>query len=61
MRKALMAFDRKNQPLEWREIDIDRSPDLVRQYDSKVPVLCHGEIEVCHYFLDNEALEAALS
>jgi len=60
MRKALMAFDRKIKPLKWREVDIDRDPDLVRRYDSKVPVLCLGEVEICHYFLDGEALEAAL-
>ncbi len=60
MRKALVVFDRKIKPLKWREIDIDRDPVLVRRYDSKVPVLCLGEVEACHYFLDGEALESAL-
>ena len=61
MRKALVAFGRKSQPLEWLEVDVDRDPELVRLYDSRVPVLCEGEVEICHYFLDNEALKAALS
>ena len=61
MRKALVAFNRKTHPVEWQEIDIDRDSNLIRLYDSKVPVLCLGEQEICHYFLDSEALLVALN
>lgn len=61
MRKALVAFNRKVHAVEWREIDVDRDVDLVRLYDSKVPVLCFGDHEICHYFLDENALLATLT
>ena len=60
MRKALVAFSRRHRPLEWREIDIDRDPELIRRFDTRVPVLCLGEREICHYFFDESALLAAL-
>ena len=37
-------------------IDIDRDPGLRQRYDEWVPVLCHGEREICHYHLDEAAL-----
>lgn len=37
-------------------IDIDSDPWLVEQYDYKVPVLCEGEFEICHHFLDEDML-----
>ena len=61
MRKALVLFSHKQQPVEWREVDIDRDVDLIRRYDSLVPVLCLGDTEVCHYFFDESALIAALA
>ncbi len=33
-------------------VDIDRFPDLEARYDELVPVLLHGDTELCHYFLD---------
>ncbi len=33
-------------------VDVDADPLLVERYDELVPVLLHGEIEICHYFLD---------
>ncbi len=33
-------------------VDIDRFPDLEARYDELVPVLLHGEVELCHHFLD---------
>ena len=60
MRKALVAFSRRHRPLDWREIDIDRDPELIRRYDARVPVLCLGKREICHYFFDESALLAAL-
>jgi glutaredoxin len=61
MRKALVAFSRNRQAIEWREIDIDRDVELIRRYDVLVPVLCLGEREVCHHFFDESALIAALA
>ncbi len=61
MRKALVAFSRRHHAIDWREIDIDRDPQLIRLYDARVPVLCLGQREVCHYFFDESALLAALA
>jgi len=61
MRKALVKFNDKQHPVDWREIDIDRDPALVRLYDSKVPVLCLEDQEICHYFLDSDALLRAIN
>ncbi len=33
-------------------LDIDAEPVLEAKYDELVPVLLHGETELCHYFLD---------
>ncbi|MFQ5642450.1 MAG: glutaredoxin family protein [Thiogranum sp.] len=43
-----------------RLVDVDRDPQLARRYDEWVPVLCHGEQEICHYRLDERALRTAL-
>ncbi len=61
MRKALVAFNRKVRSLDWREVDIDRNTELVALYDTKVPVLCLDDVEICHYFLDEKALKSALT
>ena len=41
-------------------VDIDRQPHLRQRYDEWVPVLCLGELEICHYQLDVDALNQAL-
>ncbi len=49
---------------EWREefdidierVDVDRSPELAARYGLRVPVLVCRDREVCHFFLDLEAL-----
>lgn len=33
-------------------VDVDADPDLEAKYDELVPVLLHGDTELCHYFLD---------
>ena len=33
-------------------VDVDADPALEAKYDELVPVLLHGETELCHYFLD---------
>lgn len=41
-------------------IDISSDPALIARYGSKVPVLAHGEYEICYYFLDESALQDCL-
>ncbi|MEN9479574.1 MAG: hypothetical protein RLZZ298_969 [Pseudomonadota bacterium] len=33
-------------------VDVDADDALEAKYDELVPVLLHGETELCHYFLD---------
>lgn len=61
MRKALVAFSRNRQSIEWREVDIDRDVELIRRFGARVPVLCRDDKEICHYFFDESALIAALA
>ena len=35
-----------------RIIDVDSDADLEARYGELVPVLLHGDSELCHYFLD---------
>ncbi len=37
---------------ELEVLDVDADPGLEAKYDELVPVLLHGEAELCHYFLD---------
>ncbi|MBD3609527.1 MAG: glutaredoxin family protein [Gammaproteobacteria bacterium] len=41
---------------ELNIIDIDDDPQLVERYDTLIPVLMAGNIEICHYFFDEKAL-----
>jgi thiol-disulfide isomerase/thioredoxin len=41
-------------------VDVDADPALEARYGDKVPVLLHGETELCHYFLDARAVQAYL-
>ena len=43
---------------ECLQVDIDRNPDLRRQYDTRVPVLVAGDTEICYYFLEEQRLRA---
>jgi hypothetical protein len=61
MRKALVVFTRNHPEVSWREVDIDRDIELIRQYDSTVPVLCYQNTEICHYFFDESALIAVIA
>ena len=42
-------------------IDVDSSPRLEEKWGDKVPVLLDGERELCHYYLDIEAVDARLA
>ena len=46
--------------IEFTEVDIDTSPELVRLYDARVPVLVADDIEICHYFLEEARLRQHL-
>lgn len=61
MRKALVVFTRKHPDVSWREVDIDRDTALIERFDTKVPVLTHGQHEICHFFFDETAMVATLS
>jgi thioredoxin reductase (NADPH) len=41
-------------------LDADADPSLAA-YDEQVPVLLLGKTEICHYFLDEAAVRAALA
>ena len=45
---------------EMERVDIDTLPELAARYGARVPVLVHGSLEVCHFFLDPDALRRAL-
>ncbi|MFC1771906.1 glutaredoxin family protein [Pseudomonadota bacterium] len=59
MLQALRGLQ-SDMELEISLVDIDREPDLRQRYDEWVPVLCRGELEICHYQLDLDALNRAL-
>jgi len=42
-------------------VDVDAAEALEARYGERVPVLAHGEKELCHYFLDRAALTAYLA
>ena len=56
----VVALYRLQDELGFRlaEIDIDRDPALTERYGARVPVLTGGDVELCHYFLDEARLRA---
>ena len=42
-------------------LDVDADPALEAKYDELVPVLLHGETELCHYFLDEAKIREYLA
>ena len=45
---------------ELQVVDVDSHPALEQRYGEKVPVLLLRNSELCHYFLDEQAVTAAL-
>jgi thioredoxin reductase (NADPH) len=43
------------------DVDIDSDPVLRSRYDTRVPVLTAGKVEICYYFLEEARLRAHLS
>jgi len=37
-------------------VDVDSNPQLETRFGERVPVLVHGERELCHYHLDTAAV-----
>ena len=46
---------------EIEVIDVDSSPRLEEKWGDKVPVVLDGQIEVCRYHLDADAVDARLA
>ncbi|RIX46299.1 MAG: glutaredoxin family protein [Rhodocyclales bacterium GT-UBC] len=42
-------------------LDVDADPTLEAIYDELVPVLLHGEIELCRYFFDQAKVREYLA
>jgi hypothetical protein len=62
MLAALQSMAPEGQAFEVDVIDVDADPALVERFDELVPVL-YGrpdEPELCHYFLDAEAVRTYL-
>jgi hypothetical protein len=55
MVRALSELQRE-LGFEFHIREIDGRADLERLYGSRVPVLMAGEVEICHYFLDEDRL-----
>lgn len=41
---------------ELTVVDVDSDPALEQRFGEWVPVLMHGERELCHYYLDSAAV-----
>jgi hypothetical protein len=41
-------------------IDVDSDENLSLRYGGKVPVLAHGEQEICHYFFNEDTVQSYL-
>ena len=57
MERALRDVDNVDI-FELSIVDIDADPLLAEKYGKFVPVLMAGDTEICHYFLDPQALQS---
>lgn len=57
---ALKRFQGRHE-FDFEVVDVDRHPHLEEKWGDKVPVLLDGDLEICHYYLDADALDARLS
>ncbi len=60
MRDALRPYQQQHG-FTLEVIDVDNDPALVERFDELVPVLMHGDTEICHYHLDATRLDAVLA
>jgi hypothetical protein len=56
---ALEAAVRSGE-FDLDRVDVDAFPELEARFGERVPVLMHGEIEICHYFLNLDRLREVL-
>ncbi len=64
MLEALNAMQDGAGKFSVEVIDVDADPALVARFDELVPVLFGADLaapELCHYFLDREAVRAYLA
>ena len=59
LRHALEPW-RQRYGFEVVFVDIEGDAALERRFGERIPVLMLGDREICHYFLDETALAAAL-
>ena len=57
---ALKQFQARYD-FDIRVVDVDSRPELEEKWGDKVPVLLDGDLEICHYYLDFEAVDARLA
>jgi glutaredoxin len=60
MLAALRQFQGRYR-FDLEVVDVDRHPKLEEKWGDKVPVLLDGDRELCHYYLDVEAVDARLA
>jgi glutaredoxin len=58
---AALKEVQQSQSFEFHVIDVDENPEWEEKYGELVPVLLAGDEQICHYYLDNEALNAYLA
>lgn len=58
--EALLGEFSEIYPFTVNILDIDLDSALHEQFNTLVPALYLGDQEICHYFLDLEALKTAL-
>jgi thioredoxin reductase (NADPH) len=51
---------RASGEVEFDCIDLVREPRLEERYGDSIPLLLHGDQELCRYFLDPSRVSAAL-
>jgi len=51
----------QNKALSIKTVDIDLDDELKARFNDYVPVLMHQNTEICHYYLDLQALSRYLA
>jgi hypothetical protein len=59
--KTGLALLQERCGFELAVVDVDTDDALERRFGERVPVLTHGERELCHYHLDAPGLTAYLA
>lgn len=60
MLEALRPLQQRHG-FEVEVVDVDRDPALEAKWGDLVPVLLDGNLEVCHYHLDADAVDARMA